>query len=938
MRNLKKLFAVVVVIAVMLTTMIPAAFAEGTTSISADAQACATLGMLQGDGNGVTYAYTQTQPARIQAAIMLLRLKGLEAAAQATPVTADNFSDVTAAWQKPFTAYLKAHPELGFAGIGNNKFDPNSLIDAKQYYSVMLTVLGYSGDYTWATVMSKAAQVGLTKNLDITKLTVNDMAVATVEALNAKVKGSDESLVATLAKADAAFAAKATAAGFAITPANLAVKSIKAINAKQLEITYNKAVDPTSAKFLGNYYIQLNGDASAATVPTKDAQATLALDSTNKVVTITFGDAVAGADINTEIGGINAGTPFNFIIKGVKDAAGTVMPDYTATISVNDTTAPSVVSVTAAAKTTTNTATIKFSEPVKLLGTIVYINGQAAVPQAGSTWSELTVTSAQALVPGTTYDVTVLNTQDFGSNYISPNPTTAKLTVTGDTTAPNNNGLTIKSDNVISLTFDKDMDVNTFIGNARLVDSNGVAYGAAITPSYPDGSNKKVIDLTLTHATPLVFNTANVYTGTLYLASTIADVYGNTIAATSKAVTINKDTAAPTLASVKYVAPGSLYTNGVVYTYGAIVAKYSEAVTYNAGTPTFINANGVLTSPALLAIVSNVNDATEIIIPVNTAAMSAGNYTIMIPANFAQDGSFAYNKSAAVTNTFAASNTGDSTKPVIVTTLGAVTAATTTSSGSTIVVNFTDDIALDLTSIMNVNNYLLNGLPLPTGSYITNVPTPNADAATAVAATIHLPAGSVKTGAATNVLNVINIKDKNGNVALPVAYSAITLVDDIAPVMSSAILASNGTLVVGFSENVIAAATANLADFTLTMNGVSVNAGAAGVAAIAQGVGSDAGKYVITVNAIVDDGADTNATTTADNRLYVDVNNNATYDAGTDILVKVGTTTAVGATTLDLNSLTGLKIATIATPAVVLDLSTLGGGILLTGNTTITVK
>ncbi len=252
MRNLKKLFAVVLVIAVMLTAMVPAFAETTTTDISADAKACATLGMLLGGNDGVTYAYTQEEPARIQAAIMLIRLKGAEA--DAKKATGDNFSDVTAGWMKPYTAYLKANPDFGFAGVGNNKFDPNSKIDAKQYYSVLLTALGYKGDYTWDTVATKAAEVGLKKLDGVSKVKIADIAAATVEALKTKVKGSDKTLAADLVAKGVFTNDTAIAAGvIAATPKNIAVSSVTANNLRQVAITFNKPVDKGTAEDASNY-------------------------------------------------------------------------------------------------------------------------------------------------------------------------------------------------------------------------------------------------------------------------------------------------------------------------------------------------------------------------------------------------------------------------------------------------------------------------------------------------------------------------------------------------------------------------------------------------------------------------------------------------------------------------------------------------------------
>ncbi|HYF74949.1 MAG TPA: hypothetical protein VD757_00060, partial [Candidatus Nitrosocosmicus sp.] len=154
---MKKTLALVLALAMVFST-ITVAFAEGT--LSADAQICADLGMLKGETGTVDAAYTATAPTRIQAAVMFLRLKGLEEEAKAFTGTA-NFADADkAAWAKPIMAYLKANPQLGWQGDGTN-FDPTGVTTAQAYYKVMLEALGYKqttpevvGDFAYADVMT----------------------------------------------------------------------------------------------------------------------------------------------------------------------------------------------------------------------------------------------------------------------------------------------------------------------------------------------------------------------------------------------------------------------------------------------------------------------------------------------------------------------------------------------------------------------------------------------------------------------------------------------------------------------------------------------------------------------------------------------------------------------------------------------------------------
>ncbi|NLK85886.1 MAG: esterase, partial [Clostridiaceae bacterium] len=197
MRNLKKLLAVVVAICVLATMTIPAFAAETKT----DAQIVEALGVLKGDGAGVTDTYLAKGTNRMQAAQLYLRLIGLEDEALAE-LSTDNFddADLVYAGGQRILAYLKANPDLGWNGVGGNKFEPTGAASAQMIYKVMLEAMGYKQgvDFEWADVLTFAADKGLSKIADVTNLTNNDMATALVEALNAKVKDSDTTLAAKL--------------------------------------------------------------------------------------------------------------------------------------------------------------------------------------------------------------------------------------------------------------------------------------------------------------------------------------------------------------------------------------------------------------------------------------------------------------------------------------------------------------------------------------------------------------------------------------------------------------------------------------------------------------------------------------------------------------------------------------------------------------------
>ncbi|MCR4436275.1 MAG: hypothetical protein QHH06_15175 [Clostridiales bacterium] len=407
MKNLKKLLAVALAVAMMITAMAPAFAQEAAApALSADATICKDLGMLLGADGGVTPEYTATKPSRIQAAVMFLRLKGLEDEARAFTGT-DNFSDVTAGWEKPYTAYLKANPDLGFVGIGDNKFDPNSKITAAQYYKVVLTALGYvvkadanaEGDYEFKDVLTFAASKGLKAVADVTEFTVDNLATATVEGLKATVKGENKTLVEKLVEAGTIDASKAEDAGIysPVPPAQaLDIDNVVALNSKVLEVTLNTAVTSTSKS---DITVKDSAGKAIAVVDAKIAE----YDPKNKTLLFTLESDTTSGTVYTAT---NGNTSINFGGKSV------------------DTTKPELES-NAIKATDYNEISIDFDEPVVLDGATVTIAEKYGDKNAlavsdvryGESNMQLRFTTA-AQTSAKLYAVTVSGVKDFAGNVI----------------------------------------------------------------------------------------------------------------------------------------------------------------------------------------------------------------------------------------------------------------------------------------------------------------------------------------------------------------------------------------------------------------------------------------------------------------------------------------------------------------------------------------
>ena len=134
------------------------------------------------------------------------------------------------------------------------------------------------------------------------------------------------------------------------------------------------------------------------------------------------------------------------------------------------------------------------------------------------------------------------------------------------------------------------------------------------------------------------------------------------------------------------------------------------------------------------------------------------------------------------------------------------------------------------------------------------------------------------------------------------SYSGtVQTADNVKPVLSSAVLNSDDTLTVGFSEAL--AATPAETNFVVTLNGTDVPLSAMN-ATVSVGAGLNAGKYVVTVDEIASDASG----------LFYDVDRNGTRDAGEVALTSIKFSTSAAPTATDASvSLNVLKASTTIT-------------------------
>ena len=209
---MKKRFnrALALALCLMLTFSVTAASA-GAEDYTPYAESLSELGVFKGTGSGFALDRTAT---RIEGVVMLVRLMGGEAEAQAMAGEAIPFTDVQS-WASGYVAYAWKNGLTN--GTGGTTFGSDNLLDARMYVTFLLRCLGYrdsEGDFSYAQALDFAASIGLLD--DALKTSAQGVAFLrghvarlSYEALRFPCKGSDALLIEKLSgegKIDAAVA------------------------------------------------------------------------------------------------------------------------------------------------------------------------------------------------------------------------------------------------------------------------------------------------------------------------------------------------------------------------------------------------------------------------------------------------------------------------------------------------------------------------------------------------------------------------------------------------------------------------------------------------------------------------------------------------------------------------------------------------------------
>lgn len=549
--------------------------------------------------------------------------------------------------------------------------------------------------------------------------------------------------------------------------ADAQVKSVEALNGKELLITFNKALDKADAELTDKYL--LNGTQIAG-IPV--------LSNDGKSVIITTSNVIDCKDAA-------------LVVEPIKTAADTnkTTVRYAGLLTYSDTVAPQVAKVEAVG----GEAVITFAEA---------LNGVPGVSVNGVDYSNISVSgktlTIKGLEDGKNYSVEIAGAKDFAGNVANPinlNFTVAKP----DAATPQAVTTTVK-DNKVTLVF----------ANA-LSDSNkaSVKFVATNTIVELDGTDKAGVVFSKDKKTAVLDAQAlGVLNGVTFI-NTGIEISGAGLTNTVKVnTTLKSDKTAAKLVSVKTTAAGKL-----LLTFDEDVVPAAATIDLKVTAKDGIYQSTPIAWDGLAVAYAKDNDGKDIkntlSVDVDGVTTVGVDYTVEVPAGIKD----VYdNLSTKLTVSVVKPATDNTVKPSEVITVSPVVKSNII---KLTFANTKDDKGVTAEAL-NIANYTLGGKALPSGTIIRYVDDKNN-------VEIILPEGSIRTSG-DYIFTMKNIKDAvNNTLVVGQETQVIKLVENSAPIATGITINSSAEAVITFSENIkhkdIDGGTANIDGVIVKVNG-----------------------------------------------------------------------------------------------------------------------
>ncbi|WP_155590511.1 S-layer homology domain-containing protein [Lysinibacillus cavernae] len=746
----RKFFATTATAALVASAIVPVASAaefNDADSISSWAKEAVQFltdkGFIQGDEKGnfnPAGTLTRAEAAEILSKALDLKATGTE-----------DFSDVNENdWF--YNAVLATSPEL-FDGMGNGKFEPKAQLTREQAAKVI--VQGYQ----------LTGKADLSQFADASKASKWAVSYLETAVENGVINGKGSLLAPQDKISREEFATMVKRTIDAVQDVTPAVASVKGLNAKELEVKFNTAVDAKDAVLTEKYAVE--GVAITKAVVSEDGMTvTLTTDKelklTNGKVTVKPIKTKADAKVLTE--------EFNNLL---------TFADSTP-VSVN----------TVEAKGTT--AVITFDEPVQSEGT-VSLNG-AELSKDRYTLNGKTLT-IKGLTAEQTYKVDIVGATDFANNMANPiavNFTVAKADV--DNSKPTVS--TAVNGTEITFDFSEELMKQNLDGNATTEEYAKVTVGSTVfyltDADIKDAADKTVftIDAVTALGNATFINTNIKVEGQ-------KDVAGNAGDAFEFNAILTKDITPATFVSAStkmLVADDVTATTDV----DALYLTFSEPVKVD-GDLTLKSQNGVVyTAGKVTAVKADAGFDVD----GNGKIEGAEKNTVKVDIDLDSNSTYSFELAAKAVTDLSGNVTADTITFNVAT--GSFEVAPATDSlvfGATPVVVtdnnvLTVEYAADVTATATTAaNYTLGGKELPAGTQLQFV-----DGTKKVRFT--LPEGSI-TANGNYVLEAKNVVDTKGNTLKNgKATTTVALKENIVPVASKVTVVDSKTFTVDFSENI----------------------------------------------------------------------------------------------------------------------------------------
>lgn len=583
-----------------------------------------------------------------------------------------------------------------------------------------------------------------------------------------------------------------------------------AINAKEVEVKFNKAVDKdTVLDGTGNV---LNITLTAVGTATNAGGLTGTLSADGKTLTILATNTFSG----------------NYTVvatDSIKSTDGKAIVEYKEVVSLTDTLRPSVGQATYKAN---NMAMFTFSEPVNVADSTALASNLTLKDASGATFTPTVVLaadkksftldlSAAGFVTGQTYTLTVTSLTDFAGNLISPNPTALSVVKkTVDDVVPTVSSVTSNQAGYVVVTFSEKVTANA---------SNEVAVVEGITADLDTNASLDASGTVLTVRHASYMGTKNI------TVATFMDVAGN--AGTSRTVLVNfpVDSVNPTVSSSAVQ---------VINNKNYLVLTFSEDVTVTnaAGsiTGTYVTESGVEKTVSAIdtSVAANVSlvSGTKNQVKVLIDSQEKGTYDISLPANLVTD--VVGNQNAVKSLGYSVgANLAETVKPTVLSTTIQV------SDKNTVEIQFSEKLS---SSSLNLNNFLIEGAVVASKAVFTDTDQDTIK--------LTLKEGAVKTSGSYN-FTVQNVSDVAGNVMTSLT-EVKGFTENKQPALTSAALTSNdvtgnsAVITLTFDEAIAAASIvegAPVTDFDIFVDGVAL-----GSATVTEAMGSTTNKVTLSIS------------------------------------------------------------------------------------------